>query len=84
MPKDCEYKFPYMDAEIDPEADEQHREGDRDQVEMTDRERREPGRPHQPDDQRYQHGHDKAKRSKPRDQDQADEHDGDQPQYPHA
>ncbi len=49
-----------MDAEIDRQADEQHGERDRDQVQVAEREGGESRRPHQAHQQRRHGGHDQA------------------------
>ena len=64
-----------MNAEVDAEPDEQHREGDGDEVQLADRNRRETSGPAQTDDQGQQRGADQTQRAQPdgeqdRDQDE--------------
>ena len=65
-----------MDAEIDAEADEQYREGDRDQVQLADRGDGEARGPRQADEQRKGGRLDQPDRTKPDDQQSHDDGEG--------
>ena len=65
-----------LEAEIDPEPDEQHREINRDQIERPDQQHAERRRQRQPDDQTDDHGEDDAEPAQREPQDAQHDRDG--------
>ena len=74
----------HMDAEVDSEADEQDREGHRDQVELADGERREGSGPNEAHQQRRDDNGDEARRAEPGDEQGRDQHERDPARRPAA
>ena len=67
----------HVDAEGDAEADEQHGERDRDEIELADRERGEARGPYQPDRQGDERRRHQPYRTQPEEKDETDEDEGD-------